>query len=244
MRLMTLNIRHGAGGGNLPKRGYDLPGSQENLAAIADAIRSVNPDLVALQEVRNQLQAENLARLTGMNSIYMSHPIGYRLLFFEWGLAYLYRLTLLKTDRHTILVDNKSGVGRSALLCSITVGGRMVTMINVHFDHEQKGKQMENVMQLLEKITSPVCVLGDFNCIPESPLFASLKARLADTCRLAGTELSRQAESRGTLVGENIRGDYIWVDQRYFTVQEAGLLDKLHQSISDHIGYFSDVALV
>ncbi len=142
-----------------------------NLAAIAGAIRSVNPDVVALQEVRNQLQVENLARLTALNSIYMSHPIGYRLFFFEWGMAFLHRLTLLGTGRRTILIDGKSGVGRSALLCSMSIKGRLVTMINVHFDHEQKGVQMDTVMQLLEEVASPVCLLGDFNCSPESMHF-------------------------------------------------------------------------
>ena len=244
MRLMTLNIRHGGGGGKLHKSGYDLPGSPENLAAIAAAIRSVNPDAVALQEVRNQLQVENLARLTGMSSIYMSHPIGYRLFFFEWGLAFLHRHTLLEVDKRTVLVDNKSGVGRSALLCSIRVNRRTARMINVHFDHEQKAVQMDNVMRLLEEVAAPVCLLGDFNCTPESPLFAGLKERLADTCLLAGTQSSRRVEARGTLVGEQMRADYIWVDQQYFSVQEVGLVDEPYRNISDHIGYYADVTLV
>lgn len=226
------------------KRGYDLPGSPQNLAAIAAAIRSVNPDVVALQEVRNQLQAENLARLTGLDSIYMSHPIGYRLFFSEWGMAFLHRLHLIETGRRTLLIDKISGVGRSALLCSVSVNGKMATMVNVHFDHEQKGVQMDNVIQLLEEVASPVCLLGDFNCTPENPLFDGLKKRLADTCTLARTESSQRAEARGTLVGEPRRGDYIWVDQQYYSVQGAGLVEEPHLNISDHIGYFTDVTLI
>ncbi len=84
MRIMTLNMRYGSGAEKLGDPGYNLPSSPHKLQAIAAAIRSVEPDIVALQEVRNQLQAENLARLAGLSSVYVSHPLGYRLLFFEW----------------------------------------------------------------------------------------------------------------------------------------------------------------
>lgn len=243
MRLMTLNIRYGSGGDHLEKPGYDLPSSAAKLAAIGAGIHAVKPDIVALQEVRNPLQAENLARLTGMHSIYMSHPLGYRLFFFEWGLAFLHRLKLLGTSSRAVLIDKASGIGRNSLLCNLTVEGKAVTVVNVHFDHQQKELQMENVLKLLAEITSPVCLLGDFNCAPESPLFTGLKEHLADTCHLAGTELSGQAMTRGTLVEGNMRGDSIWVDPHHFSVQEAGLVSDPHQKISDHIGYYADVTI-
>ncbi len=243
MRLMTLNIRYGSGADHLEKPGYDLPSSPAKLAAIGAAIHAVKPDIVALQEVRNQLQAENLARLTGLDSIYMSHPLGYRLFFFEWGLAFLHRPTLLSTRSRAMLIDKTSGIGRNGLLCSLSIDGKAVTVINVHFDHQQQGLQMENVLQLLAEITQPICLLGDFNCAPESPLLAGLKDRLADTCQLAGTESSQQAMTRGTLVEGQMRGDYIWVDPHRFAVHEAGLVADQHRKISDHLGYFADVTL-
>ena len=240
---MTLNIRYGSGGGALDKPGYDLSSRPENLAAIAAAIHSVKPDVVALQEVRNQLQAENLARLTNMDSIYMSHPLGYRLFFFEWGLAFLHRLKLLATGSRTILIDSASGIGRNGLYCTLAAGEETVTVINVHFDHQRKEAQMGRVLELLEDISPPLCLLGDFNCAPGSLLFTELRKRLVDTCALACTESSQQAETRGTLVAGKMRSDHIWVDRR-FSVRQAGLVGEPHQKISDHIGYFADVTLV
>ena len=155
----------------------------------------------------------------------------------------MYRLKLLGTRSRAVLIDKASGIGRNCLLCSLTVDGKAVTVVNVHFDHLQQGLQMENVLQLLAEITSPVCLLGDFNCAPENGLFTRLRERLADTCHLAGTELSQQAMTRGTLVEGTMRGDSIWVDPHHFSVQEAGLVDDPHQKISDHIGYFADLTL-
>jgi len=225
----------------MDKPGYDLSTSHEKLAAAADAIGAVNPDLVALQEVRNQLQAENLARLTGMNSIYISHPIGYRLFFFEWGLAFLYRSTLIETGSRTIRIDKKTGVGRTGLLCRINIRGKAVTFINVHFDHREEAKQIQNVIQWLEDVTSPVCILGDLNLGPDDPLLQPLKERLSDSCQLARTRLSEEANMKGSLLKGDMRVDYIWIEPQFFTVQEAGLIAEPHRKVSDHIGYFADV---
>lgn len=238
---MTLNIRYGSGCKDMDKPGYDLSTSHQKLAAAADAIRAINPDLVALQEVRNQLQAENLARLTGMNCIYKSHPIGYRLFFFEWGLAFLYRSSLIETDSRTIRIDKKTGVGRTGLLCRMKIRGTAVSFINVHFDHEEAAEQVQNVSRWLDDVRSPVCILGDLNLDPDDPLLYPLKERLADSCQLAQTRLSEEAKMKGSLLKGDRRVDYIWIEPRFFTVQEAGLTPEPYRTISDHIGYFADV---
>lgn len=241
---MTLNIRYGSGSKDLDKPGYDLSTSHDKLAAAADAIRAVNPDLVALQEVRNQLQAENLARLTGMNSIYKSHPIGYRLFFFEWGLAFLYRSTLIEVGSRTIRIDKKTGVGRTGLLCRMKIRGTVVTFINVHFDHGEEAKQIQKIIQWLEDVRSPVCILGDLNLGADDPLLHPLKERLADSCQLVQTRLSEEANRVGSLLKGEMRVDYIWIESRFFTVQEAGLIPEPHRKVSDHIGYFADILLI
>lgn len=51
-RLLTINIRFGSGCEKLDLPGYDLHSSPKNLDAIAAAIDSIEPDVVALQEVR------------------------------------------------------------------------------------------------------------------------------------------------------------------------------------------------
>ena len=243
MRIMTLNMRYGSGPEKLGDPGYNLPSSPGKLQAIAAAIRSVEPDIVALQEVRNQRQAENLARLAGLNSVYASHPLGYRLLFFEWGLAFLYRVRLAETTSRSVLIDHASGVGRIGLICRMALGAEMATFINVHLDHDHKQTQIANVLRLLEQTPPPVCLLGDFNLVPEDELLAPLQEFVADSCLLADSSLSREAQAAGTLLNKVGRRDYIWVDRDNFTVREAGLMAEPHRLISDHIGYWADLEL-
>ena len=243
MRVMTLNMRYGSGSDKLGDPGYDLPSSSQKVKAVADAVRSVDPDIVALQEVRNQRQAENLASLTGMSCVYASHPLGYRLYFFEWGLAFLYRLELRETLGRSILIDRRTGVGRTGLLCRVAADETVITFINLHFDHDRKQTQMENLLRVLEELPPPVCLLGDFNCDPQDPLLEPLKNQMADTCLLADTPLSREASAAGTLVGNGGRRDYIWVDPERFSVHEAGLVAEPHRTVSDHIGYWADINL-
>jgi endonuclease/exonuclease/phosphatase family metal-dependent hydrolase len=243
MRIMTLNMRYGSGAEKLGEPGYDLPSSTGKLQAVAAAIHSAEADIVALQEVRNQQQAEKLARLTEMSSIYVSHPLGYRLLFFEWGLAFLSRMELSETAGRSVLIDRTSGVGRNALICRVSVGGTEITLINVHLDHDQKETQIENILRLLEQWPPPICLLGDFNIVPEDTLLNPLKNLVADTCLLADTELSLEAQDTGTMLRKAGRRDYIWVDQNHFKVPQAGLLTEPHRMISDHIGYWADIVL-
>ena len=243
MRIMTLNMRYGSGAEKLSDPGYNLPSSPEKLQAIAAAIQSVEPDIVALQEVRNQLQAENLAQLAGLNSVYVSHPLGYRLLFFEWGLAFLYRVQLTETASRSVLIDRSSGVGRTGLICRVSLGEEMATFINVHFDHDHKQTQIENVLRLLEQWPSPICLLGDFNLAPDDSLLDPLKDFVTDSCVLVDSSLSREAQATGTLLTKSNRRDHIWVDRNRFIVREAGLIAEPHRMISDHIGYWADIEL-
>lgn len=94
MRLLTLNIRFGAGSDFPEKPGYDLPINTGKLTAIAAAIGALQPDVAALQEVYNARQAKCLADMLHMNLVYARHPSSYSLDFFEWGLAFLHHRDL------------------------------------------------------------------------------------------------------------------------------------------------------
>ena len=149
----------------------------------------------------------------------------------------------IAAHRVLIQIDIKTGVGRTGLLCRINIRGTVVTFINVHFDHGEEAKQIQNVIQWLEVVTSPVCILGDLNLGPDDPLLQPLKERLSDSCQLAQTRLSEEAIMKGSLLKGDMRVDYIWIEPQFFTVQEAGLIAEPHRKVSDHIGYFADVLL-
>ena len=125
----------------------------------------------------------------------------------------------------------------------MNIHGRAVTFINLHFDHKEGAKQVQNVLRWLDDVTPPVVLIGDLNYRPDDPLLKPFEHRLTDTCQMVHTDLSREANVRGTLLKENIRVDYILVEPQFFTVQEAGLIPGSHRKVSDHIGYFADVVL-
>jgi len=80
LRLVTLNMRFGAGSRILDRPAYDVPFSTRKLSPIADALESVEPDIVALQEVSNP----RLAKLLKMGCAYMPQRSSYAFDFFEW----------------------------------------------------------------------------------------------------------------------------------------------------------------
>ncbi|TET95656.1 MAG: hypothetical protein E3J28_00270, partial [Desulfobacteraceae bacterium] len=73
LKFMTYNIRVGAGIENPFTSIRNLPSSREKLERIALAIKSVDPDVIALQEVRGIHQATFLAKTLNLNYAYSSH---------------------------------------------------------------------------------------------------------------------------------------------------------------------------
>ena len=244
LRLLTFNIRFGSGGENIHMPGYKLPIFPKSIETISTAIDSVEPDVVALQEVRGAAQAEKIASKLGINYAYISHQLGYRLYFFEWGLALLFRFKMLATDRRSLIFDDKTQVGRMALMGTMDVEGRPVTFINLHFDHRDISGQVDELAAWTETHQYPLVIMGDLNCEPEDPRLKPLRAYMNDTCRMVSTASSKEAQARGTLLANRRRVDHIWTDGDHFKVIDAGILPTSLHRISDHIGYFADVEIV
>ncbi len=95
LRILAYNIHHGAGNDEVL-----------DLERIAELIRSLDPDLVALQEIDNRTertggvaQAARLGQLTGMGSAFgkfMDYQGG------EYGMAVLSRLDYEKPTNHVL----------------------------------------------------------------------------------------------------------------------------------------------
>lgn len=67
---------------------------------------------------------------------------------------------------------------------------------------------------------------------------------MQDTCRMVSSASSQEAETRGTLLSNQRRIDFIWVTKDYFRISDAGLIASPFDQISDHIGYFADIELM
>jgi endonuclease/exonuclease/phosphatase family metal-dependent hydrolase len=235
LQLMTYNIRVGAGRDGLLTPVKYLTSSTSKLRKIGEAIRSLDPDILALQEVRGAAQAKFLADLVSMDYVYMSHEDS-RL---EWGLAVLSRFKITEYHKKFIRYDKKKP--RIALICTVKINDLPVTIINVHFYLGDYDEQVEETAKLMNRVSRPVILMGDLNLINPDDELTSIKKRLVDTCEVVNTEFSREAKEIGTHRFGSKRLDYIFVDPNYFLVLEAGLAPKEHRGASDHIGYFACV---
>jgi endonuclease/exonuclease/phosphatase family metal-dependent hydrolase len=244
MRVLTLNIRFGAGSESPEKQGYNVPVSGKKITALSAAIQSVQPDIVALQEVKSERQTQRIASRVNLQYIYCRHPSSYSLDFFEWGIAFLFRLKLIRSAGASTYFDKNVRSGRQALLASFQVKDKLITIINLHLIPHAIDLQIQKVITLAEQSNTPTILIGDFNCTPDNPALKPLKYKWLDTCQEAiTTPGGTEADSIGTFMGNTKRIDYIFVDRDCFSICEVGLLPEAHRRISDHIGYFADIDL-
>jgi endonuclease/exonuclease/phosphatase family metal-dependent hydrolase len=241
VRLVTLNMRFGVGSRILDRPAYDVPVSARRLQPIVDALRSQQPDIVALQEVSSQRQAERLAEPLQMASAYVPHRSSYALDFFEWGLAFLFKGRLMDSGNYAIHFDEKRRYGRQALMVRVKLDAAELTVVNVHLEQADPVGQIANLNRFVAPFSAPVVLMGDFNRQPHDPALGVLASRWVDTCQAVASPASREAARLGTLRRPPQRIDYIFVEPTAFKVSEAGLLPPEHRTISDHIGYFADL---
>jgi len=237
LTLMTYNIRVGAGRENLLMPVKYLNSSGEKLEKIALAIKSVDPDIIGLQEVRGSAQAKSLADALGFNYVYVSHGDS-RL---AWGLAVLSRFTIVDYQQEVIHHDDKKP--RVGLVCTIDLNNSSITVVNVHYSLGDYDKQVKETMRILGDISGPALLMGDLNLIDPEDGLTPVRTEFIDTCEAVDSKGSREVKQRGTFRFGSKRIDYIFVDPDYFTVLDVGLTPEEHRKASDHLAYFACVTV-
>ena len=235
--VLTYNIRAGLGSAEPDRKPQEARGRQIDLAPVVAAIKSTNPDVVALQEVVGEAQARYIAAALGMSYVYARHGETYG---HWWGLAVLSKFPI---ERHRSFPTSAGrGNTRSDLIAVVRIGTGNVTIINVHVDKDVKdGGPIRRTLANLAAIKGPMVMLGDFNARPKAPRLAPVRARFADVVE---SETARGAEAvrrhpTFTRDGQAVAGariDYIFIDPTDLVVEAVGLVDRAHWSASDHIG--------
>jgi endonuclease/exonuclease/phosphatase family metal-dependent hydrolase len=155
IRVVSYNIRHGKG----------LDG-QVDLQRTAEVLRSMNADLIALQEVdRHQLrsglqdQAKVLAEMLGM---YYRFSPSIVLGFGEYGNAILSRYPIVGHERVAL-----PGIleYRSLLKVTVQAGDRLLVFAGTHLGLklEEREQQMPLIYEALADVHAPAIFAGDFN---------------------------------------------------------------------------------
>ncbi len=161
--VATYNIRHG--------RGNDQVVDLDRTAA---AIRAFDADVVALQEVDRSVLRSGSADQPGVlgAALGMHHAFG---AFFpyqggEYGLAILSRFPIRREHALRLPDGNEP---RVALLAELELpSGARVLVVNVHFDwvadDTLRFKQVDALGAVLDTVSLPTILLGDFNDVPGS----------------------------------------------------------------------------
>ncbi len=235
--VMSYNIRLGIG--TRPRTGniYDMPWGR-NLPAIIDEIRTVDPDVVGLQEVAGAGQAKALARALNMNYAYVPHETA-RVSGRWWGVAILSKFPIAKS--RGVEISFGRGNQRTVIVSTLNMQGKNATFLSIHKDKDLKdGSSVEAIMEIVASIKGPATLIGDFNFTSKNSggRLEMITKRFVDTATAVHTENARDALFWGTFVRSKRRIDYIFSDPRYFTVADAGVtLPK--EPASDHRAYFA-----
>lgn len=169
VRLMTFNIRHARGMNN-----------RVSLRKIHAEISRGEAHIVALQEVdrfsarswfRDQVRV--LARNLEMNWCFSD---SIRWGAFQYGNAILSRFPIKGTVK--IFMPGKKE-RRSILRSDIVIGDRVVHIVNTHLSvtETERSRQFPMLMSSVDRLDSPVVLMGDFNMEYPHRLFQQMNSR-------------------------------------------------------------------
>ncbi len=233
LRILSYNIHHAEGvDGKL-----DVP-------RIAQVILSVEPDLVALQEVDKNTtrtgkvnQDIELAHLTKMNSVFGSN------ITFQggqYGNAILSKFPIIK-NKNFLLPNVDSGEQRGLLRSQIQISNKEnVLFFSTHLDHRRSDTERLASAEVINQIISldnksPAILAGDFNDVPESPTLKELGKLWLRTNKKILKTIPASKPSRQI--------DYIFVQPKErWKIIESQVLDE--DIASDHRAIFSIIELI
>ncbi len=185
VRVVSYNIRHG--------RGMD---DRVDVGRAAAVLRSLNPDIVGLQEV--DVGVERSGRTDEASAIGvalgMHHAFG---AFFDYqggqyGMAILSRHPVVATRSVRLPDGNEPRVALAVEIAHPSIGRLMV--VNVHFDWVAddgfRFAQASRLATYLDSLTVPYVLIGDFNDVPGSRTLALFQSRAREAAKPASDRLT------------------------------------------------------
>jgi len=168
---------------------WNIAAGHGDLSRVANQIRSINPDVVALQEVdvkwseRSAFvdQADSLSTLLHMNVRF--GPI-YDISSRQFGVAVLSRYPIVGSTNHQITrlsTQQQNPVPAKApgfLETVLDVAGTRVRVFSTHLDYgadpSVRTTQVREMMEVISTSKMPTILAGDLNATPTAPELAPL----------------------------------------------------------------------
>ena len=256
LRLMTYNIRIGAGGGN-----WDGNPAKINLAPVAKIISAQHADFVGMQEVdcfrprsaginepkwlsqalSMKVAFEPAYSIPGRNGL--NEDYGVALLSPNWIHSFE-RFLLFKPDytkSHTNYPDYFSEQ-RILLHALVTIRSRSIHVFVTHLGltPDQREEQIRQIVEVMARYEGPKVLLGDFNAEPTSAEMSPLFREYRDALAEGGIKNDGR---KSFPVGNNSREaiDYIFVSNEFHVLNAKVIRDST--SASDHNPVFAEVEL-
>jgi endonuclease/exonuclease/phosphatase family metal-dependent hydrolase len=231
LRVMTFNIHYGEG-----KDGI------QDLSRIAEVIRECDADIVGLQEVDNLNprsrfvnQAKWLADELGM---YCAYGVNLSIGPVQYGNAVLSKFPIEFYEN--IPLPTSGFEPRGCLWTQIDVGGCQIAFLVTHLglSKDERARQINSIIEMLEKITVPIILVGDWNNVPDSEEVSSVASVLKDV--YAGTDSNCEEEAATFAFGTrkpNVRIDYMFVSSEIVVME----VKTIETQVSDHLPVIAEV---
>jgi endonuclease/exonuclease/phosphatase family metal-dependent hydrolase len=252
MRVMTYNIRHGHGSD------LDDPDAfgELDLGRIANVIRQVSPDIVALQEVdrlhprSHRLdQPAALGDMLGMESCFGKN-VDYK--EGEYGVAILSRHPITSFT-NTPLPTTDGWEVRGVLEATVSVpGAGDITVLNTHLQvghvnteaeaAKERGEQAAVIAGRLRELAEPVVLMGDFNAQPGDPELEPF-AHLVDAWTAAGDGGPGFTIPAHPATRPEVRIDVIYLSDAFHVTSSRVVTDHPAGYASDHLPVVADVVV-
>ncbi len=256
LKVMSYNIRIGAGGGDWPTDPRNL-----DLEPVARVIAEYQPDMAGLQEVdRFRPRSASMdqpsllsARLTMKASFAPAYTVPAKgAPPEEYGVALLSRHPVLPHARfplykpdyrqsHPQYPDYYSEQ-RVLLHAPVVIQGRLVHVFVTHLGLtvDQREKQIAQIAEITANYKGPKILMGDFNAEPGEPAIALLRTQFQDALEAAGATPETRKSFPGGLQPK-IAIDYIFVSEEFKVTSARVIRDA--SLASDHNPVIAELTL-
>ncbi|SEN22821.1 Metal-dependent hydrolase, endonuclease/exonuclease/phosphatase family [bacterium A37T11] len=150
-------------------------GHQKGIESIANVIKAADPDVVALEEIERNTEANpmdfpaELAKLTGMSYYYFAKALDLKK--GDYGNAILSKYPISDEKSYPLsIVNNKGGFPRSIGIVKVKIDGKKFYFAVTHLDHKgdmNRLKEVEEIREYTKNLRGPIILAGDFNSHPD-----------------------------------------------------------------------------
>lgn len=185
MKIMSFNTQH--------CKNYIT--QKIDFEVMADAIKSVDADIVGLNEMRGKgqdleytAQTEMLAKLTGLRQFYFAPAINFKA--GPYGNGFISKYPIIKAENIPVPDPKEkkyNGYYETRCLLKVKLSNGLTVLV-IHFGLNPD-EQENAVKTVLENLETEKCVLmGDFNVLSDNEVLKPIREKMVDTAVCFDTE--------------------------------------------------------